>query len=278
MATGATWPRDLKVPGREANGVHFAMDFLTKNTSSLVKSGLEDKNFIDAKGKNVIVIGGGDTGNDCIGTSVRHGAKSVVNFELLPQPPESRARDNPWPQWPRIFRRDYGHTEVEDKFGKDPREFQISTTSFEKDEEGNLKGLNTVRVQWEKDASGKWQMNKVSGSEEFYPAELCFLCLGFLGPEDAALKTMGIEQDGRSNIKADDLKGPRPYRTSVDKVWAAGDCRRGQSLVVWGIQEGRACASELDAELSGMTLLPTAGGIKKRTFATNSAAVKQLTA
>ncbi|PWN54002.1 putative glutamate synthase [Violaceomyces palustris] len=266
-ATGATWPRDLKIPGREADGVHFAMDFLSANTKSLLDSGLQDGNYLSAEGKHVIVIGGGDTGNDCIGTSVRHGAKSVVNFELLPQPPESRAAGNPWPQWPRIFRTDYGHTEVAENFGTgDPREYCISTTSFEKDESGKLVALNTVRVAWEMDASGKWQMNKVPGSEQRFPCDLCLLALGFLSPETQALESLGIEKDGRGNIKADDNKGKAPYKTSVPGVYAAGDCRRGQSLIVWGIQEGRAAAAVIDEDLEGSTRLPWAGGIKRRTF------------
>ena len=266
FATGATWPRDLKIDGREADGVLFAMDFLGANTKSLLDSGLGDGNFYSAKGKNVIVIGGGDTGNDCIGTSVRHGAASVVNFELLPQPPDARARDNPWPQWPRIFRTDYGHTEVSEHFGNDPRTYQISTTRFEKNDEGTLVALHTVQVKWEKDASGKWQMAKVPGSEKRWPCDLCLLALGFLGPENEALKSLGIEQDARSNIKADDNKGKKPYRTSKSNVYACGDARRGQSLIVWGIQEGRACAAAIDEELQGSSRLPWAGGIAKRTY------------
>lgn len=235
FATGATWPRDLKLPGREADGVHFAMEFLSANTKSLLDSQLEDGRYLSAKGKNVIVIGGGDTGNDCIGTSLRHGAKSIVNFELLPQPPNSRARDNPWPQWPRVFRVDYGHAEVEEKFGKDPREYCISTKEFEKDASGKLVALHTVRVEWTKDASGRWKMEQVPGSEQRFECDLCLLSLGFLGPETSAIEALSIEQDGRSNLKADDQKGARPYKTSVEKVWAAGDCRRGQSLIVWGV-------------------------------------------
>ena len=143
ICTGATWPRDLRLPNREADGIHFAMEFLQSNTKSLLDSELQDGDYMSAKGKDVIVIGGGDTGNDCIGTSMRHGAKSVVNFELLPRPPASRAPDNPWPQWPKIFRTDYGHTEVAAHFGSDPREYCISTKEFVLDEEGKLKGLNT---------------------------------------------------------------------------------------------------------------------------------------
>ena len=271
FATGATWPRDLRIPGRDADGVHFAMEFLSAATKSLLDSQLSDGHYLSAKGKNVVVIGGGDTGNDCIGTAVRLGAASVTNFELLPQPPEARAPNNPWPQWPRIFRTDYGHAEVRAQWGHDPREFCISTTEFEKDESGKLIALNTVQVQWEMDASGKWQMNKVPGSERRFPCDLCLLALGFLGPENEAIKSLELKQDARSNILADTNRGARPYKTSVDRVYAAGDCRRGQSLIVWGIQEGRACAAQVDADLmGGVPRLPYVGGIEKRVHSAKS--------
>ena len=201
FATGATWPRDLKIPNRQVDGIHFAMEFLQLNTKSLLDSELQNGNYISAKGKDVIVIGGGDTGNDCIGTSMRHGAKSVTNFELLPKPPQGRGRDNPWPQWPRIFRTDYGHTEVAAHFGNDPREYCISTKEFVVDDEGKLRGLNTVRVEWTKDSGGRWKMEEVPGSEKFFPAQLVFLALGFLGPEAEVLKSLGLQQDARSNIQ-----------------------------------------------------------------------------
>ncbi|TFY80717.1 hypothetical protein EWM64_g3297 [Hericium alpestre] len=232
LATGATWPRDLKIPGRDADGVHFAMEYLHMNTASLLDSELQNGNYINAKGKDVIVIGGGDTGNDCIGTAMRHGAKSVVNFELLPQPPVSRARDNPWPQWPRVFRTDYGHTEVAAHFGHDPREYCISTKEFVLGEDGKLQGLNTVRVEWTKDSGGRWKMEEVLGSEKFFPAQLVFLALGFLGPQPEAVKALNVKQDSRSNIQTPNRK----YITNVEGVFAAGDCRRGQSLIVWGIK------------------------------------------
>ena len=177
------------------------MEFLQLNTKSLLDSELQNGNYINAKGKDVIVIGGGDTGNDCIGTAMRHGAKSVTNFELLPKPPASRGRDNPWPQWPRIFRTDYGHTEVAAHFGSDPREYCISTKDFVVDENGQLKGLNTVRVEWTKDSGGRWKMEEVPGSQKFFPAQLVFLALGFLGPEAELLKSVGLKQDARSNIQ-----------------------------------------------------------------------------
>ncbi|KAI0687133.1 NADPH-dependent glutamate synthase [Cytidiella melzeri] len=263
ICTGATWPRDLKIPNREADGIHFAMEYLQMNTKSLLDSELENNNYISAKGKDVIVIGGGDTGNDCIGTAMRHGAKSVTNFELLPKPPAGRGRDNPWPQWPRIFRTDYGHTEVAAHFGNDPREYSISTKDFVVSEDGKLKGLNTVRVEWTKDSGGRWKMEEVPGSEKFFPAQLVFLALGFLGPESDVIKSLEVKQDGRSNIQTP----PKKFATNVDGVFAAGDCRRGQSLIVWGINEGRGAAAEVDAWLSsGATRLPFDGGIKSRTF------------
>ncbi|KAG8952645.1 glutamate synthase [NADH] [Tulasnella sp. 424] len=267
FCTGATWPRDLKIPNRQVDGVHFAMEFLQLNTQSLLNSDLKDGGYISAKGKDVIVIGGGDTGNDCIGTAMRHGAKSVTNFELLPKPPAGRGRDNPWPQWPRIFRTDYGHTEVAHHFGKDPREYCISTKDFILDDEGKLKGLNTVRVEWTKDSAGRWKMEEVPGSEKYFPAQLVFLALGFLGPEQDLPKSIDLKLDGRGNI----VTPPKKYSTSVPGVFAAGDCRRGQSLIVWGINEGRGAAAEVDAFLSeGHSRLPVAGGFSRRQFVPNA--------
>ncbi|KAJ5136943.1 hypothetical protein N7448_005497 [Penicillium atrosanguineum] len=235
IATGATVARDLKVTGRELEGVHFAMQFLHKNTKSLLDSGLSDGEYISAKDKHVVVIGGGDTGNDCIGTSVRHGAKSVTNFELLPQPPPQRAGDNPWPQWPRIYRVDYGHSEVKTHMGKDPREYCVMSTEFVDDGSGRVKGINTVRVEWTKSATGGWDMKTAEGSEQFFPADLVLLSMGFLGPEDRLLGDE-IERDPRKN-----------------------------SLIVWGINEGRQCAREVDAFLSGTSSqLPVTGGIIRR--------------
>jgi glutamate synthase (NADPH/NADH) len=259
VATGATWPRDLKIPGREADGIHFAMDFLQTNTKSLLDSSLKDGHYLSAKDKNVIVIGGGDTGNDCIGTSVRHGCKSVVNFELLPQPPNERAPENPWPQYARIYRVDYGHSEVKAQFGKDPREYCVLSKEFVV-EDGHVKGIKTVRVEWTKDSAGRWAMKEVEGSEETFEADLILLSMGFLGPEEAVIKQLSIKQDGRSNIETPKGK----YITSVPGVYAAGDCRRGQSLIVWGINEGRMCAREIDQHLAGSTYLPASGGINQR--------------
>ena len=228
IATGATVARDLPIPNRNLDGIHFAMQFLHRNTKSLLDSQLKDGEYISAKNKHVVVIGGGDTGNDCIGTSLRHGAKSVTNFELLPQPPPERAGDNPWPTWPRIYRIDYGHSEVKNHLGKDPREYCVMSKDFVDDGEGKVCGINTIRVEWTKSASGGWDMKQLEGSEQFFPADLVLLSMGFLGPEDRVLGN-DIEKDGRKNIKTP----PGQYNTSLPGVFAAGDCRRGQSLIVW---------------------------------------------
>ncbi|CAO3641354.1 unnamed protein product [Cunninghamella blakesleeana] len=260
VATGATWPRDLKIAGRELNGIHFAMEFLQANTKSLLDSQLKDGQYLSAKDKHVIVIGGGDTGNDCIGTSVRHGCKSVVNFELLPMPPASRAPDNPWPQFNRCFKVDYGHDEVKTHFGNDPREYCVLSKEFINDGNGNIKGIKTVRVDWTKDDAGRWNMKEVEGSEQIFEADLVLLSMGFLGPEEACIKQLQLKQDGRTNIET--AKGK--YSTAISGIFAAGDCRRGQSLIVHGINEGRQCALEVDTFLTGSTLLPVSGGIWKR--------------
>lgn len=251
FATGATKARDLEIEGRELNGIHLAMEFLTANTKSLLDSNLNDGNYISAKGKKVIVIGGGDTGTDCIATSLRHGCTSMVNFELMPHPPQQRAEDNPWPLWPLIFRVDYGHEESELKFGKDPREYCILSKAFIDDGNGNVAGVKTVDVTWEK-VDGNWKMEEVAGSEKVWEADLVLLSMGFLGPEHYATDALSIDYDARSNYQAEYGQ----YATSVEGVFAAGDCRRGQSLVVWGINEGREAAREIDRYLMGETLLP----------------------
>ena len=256
MCTGATRPRDLPIPGRELNGVYFAMDFLTRNTKSLLDSNLDDGHCMSAEDKDVIVIGGGDTGTDCIGTSLRHGCKSLVNFELLPEPPEDRADDNPWPQWPRIFRVDYGHEEATERFGQDPREYCILSKEFVGDSNGNLAGIKTVQVEWAKGDNGRFAMEEVPGSEKIWNADLVLLSMGFLGPEETVGKMLGFDLDegrgGMSTFKAEYGR----FATSMDGVFAAGDCRRGQSLVVWAINEGRAAARECDRYLMGSTVLP----------------------
>ncbi len=254
LATGATKPRDLPIPGRNLKGVHFAMEFLTANTSSLLDSNHADGKFISAKGKKVVVIGGGDTGCDCIGTSLRHGCTQLVNFELLTEPPVDRAPDNPWPQWPRIFRVDYGHEEASEKFGRDPREYCILSKEFIDDGQGNVKAIKTVRVEWTNEG-GKMSMKEVPGSEQLIEADLVLLAMGFLGPEHYVSELLGIEQDPRSNYKAEHGK----FATNVPGVFAAGDCRRGQSLVVWAINEGRGAARCIDEYLMGRSVLPAPG-------------------
>ncbi len=252
LATGATKPRDLPIPGRELRGVHFAMDFLLKNTKSLLDSKLGDGKYISAKGKRVVVIGGGDTGTDCIGTSIRHGCSSVVNFELLPKPPATRPPDNPWPTWPRIFRVDYGHAEAAAKFGSDPREFCILSKEFVDDGHGNVAGIKTVRVDWQKDEQGRYQLRELPGTEQTIACDLVFLAMGFLGPEGNLADAIGLERDARSNFQAE----YGSFSTSAPGVFTAGDCRRGQSLVVWAIAEGRGAAHAIDTYLMGSSTLP----------------------
>ncbi len=243
LTIGATKPRDLAIPGREGDGVHFAMEFLGKNTKSLLDSKLKNNNFISAKDKNVIVIGGGDTGNDCLGTSLRHKCKSLLNFEIMPELPKDRADNNPWPLFPRIHKVDYGHEESIEVLGKDPREYSISGKEFLRDESGKLIGIKTVMV----DSAFK----EIKGTEKTWKADLILLAMGFLGPENYINQEVDIDLDERSNFKADH----NIHKTSHPKVFAAGDCRRGQSLVVWAINEGRAAAREIDKELMGSTAL-----------------------
>lgn len=252
LCGGATKPRDLPIEGRDLKGVHFAIEFLGSNTKSLLDSKLADGNYISAKGKDVIIIGGGDTGTDCVGTSIRHGCKSVVQFEILPQPPESRTADNPWPQWPKVLKVDYGQEESIALYQRDPREYCITTKKFVGDEHGNLKEVHTVRIEWKKDSNGRFAPVEIPGTEKVWPAQLVLLAMGFLGPEDAVLNQLGIEKDPRSNAKADHGK----FTTNVKGIFAAGDMRRGQSLVVWAINEGRGAARECDRYLMGYTNLP----------------------
>ncbi|KAJ9467527.1 putative glutamate synthase [Diplonema papillatum] len=253
LTTGATWPRDLQIKGRDLNGIHFAMDYL----SSMVDGHPPHK--INASGKNVIVIGGGDTGNDCIGTSMRQGAKSVVSFEIMPQPPADRADDNPWPQWPKIFRVDYGHEEVKTMQGDDPRQFNTMSKEFV-GKDGCVTGIRTIQVEWTQKA-GKWSLREVPGTEKEYLCDLVFLAMGFLGPERGLLEQLEVKIDGRGNITTSKDK----YHTNIARVYTAGDCRRGQSLVVWAINEGRQAARQIDNDLMFETTLPLAGGLVKPT-------------
>jgi glutamate synthase (NADPH/NADH) small chain len=252
LCIGATRPRDLQVPGRELRGIHLAMDFLLKNTKSLLDSNHEDGNYISAKGKDVIVIGGGDTGTDCVATSIRHGCRSITQFEILPKPSTERLNDNPWPEWRHIFRVDYGQEEAAEIFGKDPREYAIMTKEFVGDGDGEVKRIHTVRVNWETGKNGSLVPGEIHGTEQVWPAQLVLLAMGFLGPEDDLLKALDVKTDVRTNVKAEYGK----YATNIEGVFAAGDCRRGQSLVVWAINEGREVAREVDRFLMGESYLP----------------------
>lgn len=238
LCCGATNPRPLKVEGAELSGVHYAVDFLRATTKSLLDSDLQDGNYINAAGKNVVIVGGGDTGTDCAGTAIRHGAKSVVQLEIMPELPEKRTAQNPWPQYPRLKKTDYGQEEAIEVFGKDPREYLTTITKIEGDENGAVKAVHTARVEWKTDASGRKNPEIVPGSEEVRPAELVLIAAGFLGPEQELLRQLTLETNQRSNI----LASEEDYHTNLLGVFAAGDCRRGQSLVVWAIHEGREAA------------------------------------
>ncbi len=255
ICTGATVPRDLPVEGRDAKGIHFAMDFLHANTKQLLDEehtvNLEAA-AISAQGKDVIVIGGGDTGTDCVATSLRHECNSLVQFEIMPQPPVERAENNPWPQWPKVYKLDYGQEEAAAVYGKDPREYCIMTKRFVKDDEGNLAAVDTVEIEWVPTENGRPQLKEIPGTEKTWPAQLVLLAMGFLGPENPVLTQLGVAQDARSNAKA----AFGNFMTNVEGVFAAGDARRGQSLVVWAIKEGRGVAKAVDTWLMGETDLP----------------------
>jgi glutamate synthase (NADPH/NADH) small chain len=251
LATGATKPRDLPIEGRQLKGVHFAMDFLTANTKSLLDNH-KNGNFISAEGKDVMVIGGGDTGTDCVGTSLRHGCKSLIQVEILPKPPLERAANNPWPEWPKVYRLDYGQEEASAKFGDDPRVYCTTAKKFIGDASGQLKEVLLVQIEWQKDDRGRFVPKEIPGTEKTVSCQLVLLAMGFLGPEDLLLQQLGVERDERSNVKADYEK----YGTSLKGVFAAGDCRRGQSLIVWAFNEGRGAARECDRYLMSHTDLP----------------------
>ena len=251
LCTGATKPRDLPIEGRDLKGVHFAMEFLTHNTRSLLDKH-RNGNYINAEGKDVMVIGGGDTGTDCVGTSMRHGCKSLVQVEILPRPPMDRAKDNPWPEWPKVYKLDYGQEEAAAKFGADPRVYLTTAKKFVGDEHGHVKEAHLVQIQWDKNEKGQFVPKEVPGTEEVRPVQLVLLAMGFLGPEQPLLEALNVERDARTNIKADFEK----YSTNIKGVFAAGDCRRGQSLVVWAFNEGRGAARECDRYLMGETSLP----------------------
>jgi len=252
LCAGATQPRDLPVEGRNLKGVHFAMDFLTANTKSLLDSSLEDGNYISAKGLDVIVIGGGDTGTDCVATSVRHGCKSVTQLEIMPRAPDARAANNPWPEWPLVHKVDYGQEEAAAVFGRDPRDYLVSTKKLVGDDKGHVKEIHTVGVRWEQGAGGRMNLVEVEGTAEVLPAQLVLLAMGFTGPEKTLIDALTLDTDPRGNVKADYGK----YVTNLPGVFAAGDMRRGQSLVVWAINEGREAARECDRFLMGNSYLP----------------------
>ncbi len=249
ICTGATKPRDLPIAGRGLKGIHFAMDFLTANTRAVLDGG---KEFISAEGKDVVIIGGGDTGTDCVGTSVRHGCATVTQLEIMAKPPMERAANNPWPEWPKVYKMDYGQEEAAAKFGDDPRVYLTTATHFEDDGEGNVKAVHVVDVEWRKNEQGQFGPQPVAGTERVLPAQLVLLAMGFLGPEQPLLDALGVERDGRSNVKAEHGR----YETSLPGVFAAGDCRRGQSLVVWAFNEGRGAAKACDTYLMGRSDLP----------------------
>lgn len=252
LACGASHPRDITVEGRDANGIYFAVDFLKSTTKSLLDNDLKDGTYISAKGKNVMVIGGGDTGNDCVGTSIRHGAKSVLQLEMMPKLPDERTADNPWPQWPRVCKTDYGQEEAIEVFGHDPRVYQTTVKEFLKDKSGNVKGAILVKLSPEKDKkTGRMIMTPVAGSEYKVDVELVLIAAGFLGSESYVTNAFGVETNARTNVATQ----PNSFKTNVDRVFTAGDMHRGQSLVVWAIREGRDAAREVDESLMGYTNL-----------------------
>ena len=249
LCCGAKKPRSL--PAAEGvNGAYYAVDFLTSTTKSLLNSGLAKGTYIDAEGKDVVIVGGGDTGNDCVGTAIRHGCKSVIQLEMMPKAPDSRAADNPWPQWPYVCKTDYGQEEAIAVFGADPRRYQTTVKECRAGESGALCSVVTVKLE-PRVEDGRHIMAQVPGSEQELPCQLLLIAAGFLGPEDYAADAFGVDRDGRSNVAT----VPGRYSTGAEKVFAAGDMRRGQSLVVWGIAEGRAAAKEVDEYLMGYTNL-----------------------
>lgn len=252
LACGASNPRDLKVKGRKSNGIYFAVDFLKATTKSLLDSGLKDNQYINAKGKNVLVIGGGDTGNDCVGTSIRHGAKSVTQLEMMPKLPDERAENNPWPQWPRVCKTDYGQEESIAVFGKDPRVYQTTVKEFIANDKGDVCKAKLVKLESQKDPkTGRMNMVEVAGSEYEIPVDLVLIAAGFLGSQSYVTNAFGVEVNERTNVKT----AAGAYKTNVPKVFVAGDMHRGQSLVVWAIREGKEAAREVDLSMMGYTNL-----------------------
>lgn len=252
LCGGSTKPRDLSVEGRDLKGIHLAVEFLGANTKSLLDTNHKDGNYISATDKDVVVIGGGDTGTDCVGTSLRHGCRSVVQLEIMPQLPLQRGANNPWPQYPRIHKVDYGQQEAAALQGEDPRQYCMMTKRFVGDEQGRVKEVHTVQVEWIKSDQGRFMPREIPGTDKVWPAQLVLLAMGFSGPEETLLDQLGVERDPCSNAKAEYGR----FATSVKGVFAAGDMRRGQSLVAWAINEGRGAARECDRYLMGSTNLP----------------------
>lgn len=254
LCLGATRPRDLPVDGRGLKGIHFAVDFLRNDTRNLLDNSNGSQPPVSAKDKDVVVIGGGDTGTDCVATALRHGCRSLVQLEIMPRPPEARTLDNPWPQWPRTYKVDYGQEEAAAVFGQDPRQYEIMTKVISGDGNGQVKAIKTVGARWEKsqNGSGRPGLREAPGTERTLPAQLVLLAMGFLGPEQELLDRLGVERDERSNVRA----GYGDFSTGEPGIFAAGDARRGQSLVVSAIDEGRGAARECDRYLMGSTDLP----------------------
>ncbi|MCI5481614.1 MAG: glutamate synthase subunit beta [Lachnospiraceae bacterium] len=252
LACGASNPRDIKVPGREGKGIYFAVDFLTATTKSLLNSYFEDKQYIPVRGKKVLVIGGGDTGNDCVGTSIRLGAASVTQLEMMPPLPQKRSDSNPWPQWPRVLKTDYGQEEAIAVFGKDPRVYETTVKEFILDKAGNVVKAKLVKLEGKKDPkTGRMSMEPIEGSEYVIDVDVVLIAAGFLGSQDYVTRAFGVKTDARTNIATE--KGS--FQTSVPNVFTAGDVHRGQSLVVWAIAEGRGAARAVDYSLMGYTNL-----------------------
>ena len=250
LACGASNPRDIQAPGRDAKGIYFAVDFLSQNTKSLLDSNFADGKYVNTKGKNVVIIGGGDTGNDCVGTVIRHGCKSVTQIEMMPKAPDERAENNPWPEWPKVCKTDYGQEEAIAVFGHDPRIYESTVKEFIKDKNGNLKGVKIVSLAWEKDAeTGRMNMKEIEGSEKVLEAEIVLIAAGFLGSQKYVTDAFKVNTNQRSNVATE----PEAYKTSVENVFTAGDMHRGQSLVVWAIREGREAARAVDESLMGYT-------------------------
>jgi glutamate synthase (NADPH/NADH) small chain len=251
LCTGATAARELAVPGRELAGVHLAMDYLTGSTQALLGAG-PDSAPIHARGKDVVVVGGGDTGTDCVGTAIRQGCRSVTQLEIMARPPDERSADNPWPEWPKVYKLDYGQEEAAARYGGDPRAYVTTVKRCIADAQGTLAALETVQIRWQQDAAGQFAPIELPGTLKQIPAQLVLLAMGFTGPEQGLPRELGTALDARGNVQAEYGK----YATSKKGIFAAGDCRRGQSLVVWAINEGRGAARECDRFLMGRTTLP----------------------